>query len=549
MECMILKISLQISPIIDMINKMKFLNNYKKQIYWATFFLMLIALIFVQYFGLIKYQYLVPPGHDGMMHWHMIQPYYDGTKTFWQAINAGDYPPLYHWLITQISQVTNLSIIDTIKWTSPAILVFSSLTIFIFTYKIFGKYPALLAFFIYSFLNKLSIQQLNDGGYPNLIAAQIFIPLLFLILICLPIVKKFWQKFCLGIITIFVLFLIYSVHHLSTLYTIGLLFIYIIPFLYILKKFSHLKQKQFWLSIVLVFIFAIIFSYVYFKTNIFASSDSLLSQYFTRSADFPYFKIIPNTDKEALIGLKQYPFELGFIATIFGFIGLFYNWKQKKNYSNQYLFFAGLSVVTIWTSMLLIGSRMTFLSNPDRLLRDLIYPLSIVASIAIFGIYQKIHRQKLTVIIFIFALAVLAYPSLKRRVINALQYEPMVRYTQADQELVDYLNSQPSGKILIQGYDFYFDAFLNEDWDIDYLWLPQTYQPPEIHPLNPENPEDLAILQNYDYIYIVDYQKGWVPSEVETRFVDFYLFSEKIKLINSAKSLTNEIYLLKIIKD
>lgn len=123
MECMILKISLQISPIIDMINKMKFLNNYKKQIYWATFFLMLIALIFVQYFGLIKYQYLVPPGHDGMMHWHMIKPYFDGTKTFWQGISSGEYPPLYHWLIANISNIANLSIIDTIKWTSPAILV------------------------------------------------------------------------------------------------------------------------------------------------------------------------------------------------------------------------------------------------------------------------------------------------------------------------------------------------------------------------------------------------------------------------------------------
>ncbi len=524
-------------------------NIQKNHLYWAVFSFLLVLLIVIQYFGLIKYQYLVPPGHDGMMHWHMIKPYFDGTKTFWQGMSSGEYPPLYHWLIANISQITNLSIIDAIKWTSPAILVFSSLTIFIFTYKLFGKYPALIAFFIYSFLNKLSIQQLNDGGYPNLIAAQIFIPLLFFSLIYLPLVKKLWQKFCLGIITIFILFLIYSAHHLSTLYIIGLLCIFIIPLLYILKKFNHLKQKQFWISIALVFIFAIIFGYIYFKTNIFDSSDSLLSQYFTRSADFPYFKIIPNTDKEALIGLKQYPFELGFIATIFGFIGLFYNWKQKKNYSSQYLFYSGLNVVTTWTLMLFIGSRMYFLSNPDRLLRDLIFPLSILASLAISQIFNRLKDKKYYLVIFILMVGLLAYPSFKNRIYQAFRYEPMVRYTQADQEIVDYLNTQPSGKILIQGYDFYFNAFLNEDWDIDYLWLSQTYQPPEIHPLDPENPEDLAILQNYDYIYIVDYQKGWVPSAIETGFIDFYLFSKKIKLIKSAKSLINEIYLLKIIKD
>jgi hypothetical protein len=121
----------------------------------------------------------------------------------------------------------------------------------------------------------------------------------------------------------------------------------------------------------------------------------------------------------------------------------------------------------------------------------------------------------------------------------------MVRVTAADIQAIDYLNSQTKGKIFIEAYTFYFERFL-PDWRIEYLWLPQTYQLPTTHPLDPNDPSELAMLKQYDYIYIVDNQVGWTPAAIKLGFADKYLGNTNFELVDHASSRTNEVYLFKV---
>ena len=176
--------------------------NFHK-LYWPIFVLFVIVLTLLQYYGLIRYHYPVPPGHDAMMHWWMVQPYYEGKMTIVEAWKSGSYPPLFQAVTAFLAQLFHTDTMKIMLWTTPSIIVFSALSLFAFTYQSFGRYPALITFFLYGFTGKIAQQQLNDCGYPNLISAQVFTPLAFLFLILFFKSKKYLKAVNLFLFFVF----------------------------------------------------------------------------------------------------------------------------------------------------------------------------------------------------------------------------------------------------------------------------------------------------------------------------------------------------------
>jgi len=87
--------------------------------YLPVFTLGVIALTLLQYYGLIRYHYPVPPGHDAMMHWNMIQPYYEGKLTFIEAWRSGGYPPLFQISTSWLAHVFHTGPMQIMLWTTP----------------------------------------------------------------------------------------------------------------------------------------------------------------------------------------------------------------------------------------------------------------------------------------------------------------------------------------------------------------------------------------------------------------------------------------------
>lgn len=515
-----------------------------ERLFWPTFALLILFLSIIQYYGLIRYHYLVPPGHDAMMHWYMIQPYYEGKLTFLEAWKNGSYPPLFLITTAALAHLFKTDPMQIMLWCTPSILIFSAISIFAFTYKAFGKYPALITFLLYSFAGKIAQQQLNDGGYPNLIAAQIFIPLMFLLLLLFQ-KEKGGKKILYLFLTLLVSVLIVLCHHISALYLIMIISLGLPVYLiraWVTNKWKAIKGIS---ILTIIFLFYFFLGYLFLKTDIFTPIRALSDSMIRFQNNFPFVKLVGIRDPEAILSFTSYPQYIGEPIFIFGVLGLtLLPLLTKKKISNLFLPYL---LVTIWAILLLVGSRMSFLTNPDRLVRDLIVPLSILSGAFIYNLWilfqgKKHILNKIILAVFVIGLSILP---VTYRIKNAMAYEPMVRITDADSKAIDFLKNQKPSNILIEGYSFYFNYFL-PDWTVGYLWSPQTEQDSSVHPFDPSNANELKQLEQYSYIYIVNSQKGWAPKAVRYNFVANYLNNSRLTLIGNYKSRTNDVYLFKV---
>lgn len=533
-----------------MINFLDFLRKKSNIIYWIALGIGLILLIVIQYFGLVYYHYPVPPGHDAMIHWWTAQPFYRGEIDLIPYLRHGGYPPLFLLFIAKFAHLFHTDMMNVMLWFSPSILVLSALSIFALSYYLFNRYVALITFFLYAFTTRIVVQQLNDGGYPNLIAAQIFIPIFIICTVCGILSRSWWQKLlCLVGAFIFII-LVFLTHHLSTLYLFAIVVI-CTPIIFVwLSKKNCWKTKKIIISSVILLLVYILGFFVFFRAEFTAASRNLLESALNFSNSFPFIRKVGTQDMEALISLRSYPHYVGESVFIFGVIGtlmmplsgLFK--KDKKA-------FLGVIIFSVWSLLLLIGSRMDFLSNPDRLVRDSAYPLSLMAGIFIYyfsGRILELKKQRsIAFACWIFILATISFLPFASRIKKAFAYEPMVRVTNADMQAINYLQSQKPGILFMESYTFYFDVFL-PNWQISHLWLSETAQPSWVHPLDPSIPEELSLIKHHDYVYIVDSQAGWTPSAIKFHFASKYLASPEFTLVVHAESKTNDVYLFKVKK-
>jgi hypothetical protein len=513
-----------------------------KKVYWTIFIFGVLALSAFQYLGLIIHHYPVPPGHDAMMHWNMAQPFYQGNVNLLDYLKSGAYPPGFLIFIAKMAHLFNTDMMEIIKWFAPSIIVLAAVSMFYLVYYIFNPSAALICFYLYSFTAKIQIQQLNDGGYPNLIAAQILLPLFMLMLFLFIKNKKRINKIIFGLLTLILFISLPITHHLTTLYLLAVAAI--LPIIIIIYKMTtkvwSIKKGLLYFGGILILL--VIGFYLFLTSELFASTRGLMEGSIQLFTTYPFFKIIGSQDPESILKLDAYPYYIGgVIVFYFGCLGIF-ALPFIKNLKNKLWLFP----VAIWAFLLIAGSRLTFLSNPDRLVRDSVYPLSILAGLIIYFIsIFLIKKNKIVGLIFTILVILAVGRSFINKAERSVAYEPMVRVTDADMQAINYLKTQAPGNVYVEAYTFYFERFL-PNWKIGYLWLPDTFQPATIHPLDPSNPTELTTLRKYDYVYIVDNQIGWTPSAVKFHFAAQYLNNPNFVLEVHASSEINEVYLFKV---
>lgn len=513
-----------------MINWFKSLTQ-NKRIYWYLLFLGVIALIFIQYYGLVKYQYVVPAGDDPMNHFLMAKPFYDGTGHFWQILKDGGYPPAYHFIIAKIALLFNADLLDTIKWTAPSILVLSSLAIFLLSYSIFGIEAGLIAFILYAFIAKTPIQLLNDGGYPNLIATHILLPLT-LTFITLAIKSAGGiKRNKLIIFAVISALLIPITHHATTFYLLSLTLISLPTLTIVFWIKNKWSAKKGLLLLLLNLILYLIIFLIYTQTDLLASARALSSGMIQITTSWPFYKLVGISDPNALWSLRDYiSFNGRFFAlySLLGMIAVAFSWRRNNK------LFVPLTILFIWSILLFVVSRFPFLTNPERAARDMVVPLAVLAGGGIYHLFQSVNERfgNMIILLFFVIFTISLFSPLKVRLDNATAYEPMVRVTSADMEIINYLNRQKPGKVLIATFNYYAPEFL-PNWRID-----TNYSSVEID----------TNLREYDYLYLQNSKIGWLPPQVRLHMADEYKKKPFLTQVLKEKSPTNEVYLFKLSK-
>ena len=446
--------------------------------YWVIFAAMLLVLIFIQYFGIVKFHYSAPSGDDPVSHYNMAKPFYNHEKGFLESWEVGSYPPLYHYTIAHIALLFKTDLLSTMNWTYPSIIVFADLSILICAYFLFGPIEALIAFFFYGFTAQSSIQLLLDGGYPNLIAAHIILPIFILFFIKLFQAKIPKQQWKYALISFFLGLLIVLTHHTSTFYLFGIVGLSL-PFIIIYKWTTQkwLPQKGIVATLILILVYGI-FAFVFFRTDLLAPIKSL---YNYSSSTF---------DPNGIWLLSYYPDGIGRPVYYFGILGLIaltiiliLKFKNKSSITTI--------ILLAWSLLLYVGSRL-HMANPERMARDAVVPLAICSGIVIVYLIRHFKNIFMTSVIITVVLLFSA-SSAKVRLRKAIHYEPMIRMTEADAEAVDYLKTLPSGLILTNETNGYLPLFLDN----------VTFNTAEaIDPIES---------REYKYLLIVDAQTGWVP--------------------------------------
>lgn len=500
----------------------------RSKLFWPIFILGVVCLIFIQYYGLVTYHYAVPPGDDPANHYQMIKPFYDRTGDIWTTWKNGGYPPGYHLFIASLSHLFHAEPLKVMLWFYPIILVLAGIAIFLTTYFIFGPWAGLLAFVIYGFTTTSPIQLLNDGGYPNLLAGHVFLPLAVLFFI------KFFQERKKLYILPFVLasLMVLFTHHISTFIFFAIICTSI-PFLIVYygfeKKWIWQKVEVYVVGYLLILLALLVFFY---NSSLLAPARSMLDNTIRFSTRLPFIRIIGQADPTALLPVSFYPKQIGPIAIYGGLASLVLLPVLLIRKKNNKLLIAYV-IALIWIAVLYAGSRQPYLTNPERLGRDLAVPLSIITGATIVYVLEFLNFYPLVLFATIITLISFFWLPVKNRIGGALAYQPMVRITKADLLTIQFIkDSHPQpGTLLVRDYNYYIPFFL-PDWNIAY---------------SPTDALDKKYIKQFNYVYLVSRREGWVPRDFAADATFKYYFDpDIIEDYQVFDCKEKEIYVIKI---
>lgn len=466
------------------------------RLFWILFFLGLISLVFVQYYSLIIFQYYSPPGDDPMNHYMMAKEL--ANHGFFETLASGRYPPLYHYLVFNLSNFLHVDLLEVMVWTSPLFLIIASLSIFLCSYVLFGKTAGICSFIIYGFTANGNVHTQNDGMYPNLIATHVLLPLILTLFFVILKEKKFWMRIIFLILMILASILVVFTHHLSTLSLLGVVFLSCaaaIAYFWVKQKWTRKKGLSFAGAYIIIICLLLM---IFFRTNVFASARVLAEvAAISVSSHFPFLEF-KSTVVDKPWQLALYPKMIGAPLIWFGAVGLLLlPFVYSKRPGNS---FVPIMILSIWGIFHFFVSRLSFVSFPGRSGMDMIVPLSIAAGgILGYFLYLTKRTNHYLGILSVLVLSAAFFSPFVKRIQSTDDYNARVRTTKADIGAVDYLSKQQGNDILVFGVNTYLPKF-----------LPSR----NFHIYDGKTMTGEIITDNYDFLYVVNKQLGWLPPGV-----------------------------------
>jgi hypothetical protein len=388
-----------------------------------TFLFILVAVelrFYLLYYPIAFYNYLVPPGDDAANHYVMIENILKGKFDT-------SYPWLFHYIIATISRIGGWSVIDVLRYLTPALVILPSIAIYIFLKQTFNRTTALIGFVICLWASNYGLVAYGDGNYPNIIAAGFLMPLAMLYL--LRSLKE--RKLSNYIWTMVLTLLIMLTHHLSAIYMIAVVPIYLIA-LGIWNKCEKLAVNYKRAMIYLGIVFAAVVGFVALLPikQVFVAAFASITGSGSFSAGANFTKPIEFGDYASQIG------SLAFYGGLIGLLYLIYLLGEPKEKVNK----SAILMVLIWFVVIFVLSRLSQTGLPGRFAREAAVPLIMSLAISI-GYFISMMRSNLQKSLATLFFGLIIFINLVQ--VNAGQYmapdffNRMIWFSEQDKRAVD----------------------------------------------------------------------------------------------------------------
>ncbi len=451
-----------------------------------------VLLFFFSYGNQLIYRYSVPAGYDPLAHNNIIQQILSGH---YQIIYQ--YHTAWHLPVALLSRLFHADSLLVMAWLGPLLLIAMGLSLYHFNSRFFGYGAGIASLILITFFSLQPFQTYSDGGFPNILAAGTVLPF-FVILLNQAFEAK--QKFWPIIWTILGLFLLAFSHHLTTLYTVGILFFFFIVLLFRAGRKRHVNGLVLLLGVLVILGIGILLLKLFLMSPITGSVKSLAALFVRVDASFPFVHFIGLPDgPDALWPWRLYNADIGQAVVVLGGSGLLISLAIMLTQPNH-PYWRIHALLVVWTITLLVGSRFPNLSDPGRLARDMAIPLALLGGMALQYIYEFIKEKQISKSLFYLFMVLCiinGWPALLKRVNGVFRPNYLVAHLPVDVRSADYItqNLPPDARIMSFQEDMYLDYFTPNqkvDWIIDPKKVSSivTYTHPE------------GALESYDYLYL-----------------------------------------------
>lgn len=415
---------------------MKWLANKNIQSYLA-FGVIALFVLFTYFYGIFHFKYGVPPGDDCIRHMtealHITQ-----TGQVSTTIEAFD-PPMFHILLSSLSQITGADIVSTTKFFAPGLAALSILSLYFLVKRLFGRIDlAILTVAIYALFSPQPEQIYGDGTYLNLFAAGYLLPVaLAVIAQLLPRSAMIrWRMVILAVLLSAGLLLSHSlssIYFLLIIAGIGLV-------LLIRDGRGWFKNRSYWVLIGGIII-TLPLVWKFYLGGTIEKVLSVLGLVHISTSN------ILNADFSASIApipvLGDYYWYLNRLLILLGIVGLVLLPLLARKLK------VSIWIWYVWVAVLLIGSRYSFFALPTRFARDLAIPICVLAAVGLY-LAATLAWPRLKLIVIVGVLLLLPWAAADK-VAQASQYNSLIRVQSADVRAFDWIKAHTNPNDVILG--------------------------------------------------------------------------------------------------
>jgi hypothetical protein len=509
----------------------------RKVLKWLVFVGALGVIAFFAYRNQLIFRYAVPPGGDAINHNRSVELILQGKIQ--EAIH---YHIVWHLIVAGVSRLTGTLPITVMAWMGPGILVVGSAVLFIFNWRYFGFIAGLVSAIVLGLMSFQPLQTLNDGGFPNVLATTIVLPLTLMSLIFVLTGRK--KALAIPLFLVMLVILLFS-HNFTPLYGLATMAIFTVLAIPIWLRRRGYNYLIVFGSLAASALLGLASASILLKTAS-LSATGLAAAYAKIDLVWPFFHLIGKLDNpNAILDIFAYPDAIGPVLLYLGLPGvlvaagylLFDGWSRRAQAS---------LLLLIWATLVFGLSQSPQVGFPVRLTRDLAVPLALLSGIAV-GAVVDLGRWRRIPPIFVgfFLLETMAFglPALTSRYEQAGRHNPLVSHLEVDRRMAARINAQipKNSVIFIPWDDIYLPLFI------------EGYKPlieiPDATRLKITNPAELPIiLPSVQYVYFeyrLDRPVNWNNNRAN---LNSYLNSSVMTLMFKDSQPEKEVYFFKVVR-
>lgn len=399
------------------------------------------------YWPMLINHFAVPIGGDSYPHIQIAQSFLDQGLF---GMNKG-YPPLFHIVLGLIAKLTKSDLLGVFAWATPALLFASAVSVGVFArlwLKTWLSFVVVFSLSVFVALQPFQIWQ--DGGFPNVLASAVFLPIGLWLLVSATLSKTVSWRPIVGYGGVLALILI--THHLTT----GTFIVLSLGYLTCLIAYSLVVKRAIYPNTKLLVGLLLVMIPIGLLLMPIQPIVELAKNIISFSHTFPYIHSLFGLDNpDALLPLKDIPDSLGWSIGWLGLAGLLWLWQDRKQTTEVKLLFVS------WVGILLVLSQIEALRFPVRFVRELGVPATLLTGYLCISIFQmnlsKVQRYAIGAFLGLILLSVFNIKVLKMKALP-----DFVEFTNYDQQAVVYLasNLKPNDCVIIAPENRYYQLLL-----------------------------------------------------------------------------------------